>query len=197
MKKGLISKWLVFIVALGFYVGGNSQHKKVTPEVVATFMDVIENQSMSVTDFLMNSKDYSTFVNVLKTADSFSVLESEKDLIIFAPSNDAFALFPSEVMKQLFMPSNRHKLVSVADYHIVQSDLNLEEALEKSNHSLYLKARNGKLIQVELGSEEVLSIVDANGFTIDVGSKIQLRNGVVYPISEVLLPQVDVKVAAY
>ena len=196
MKKGIYSRWLVFIVAISFTLNVNSQREKETQEVVASFTDVIENPSMSVIDYLLNSKEYSTFVEVLKKTNSFSILETEEKLIIFAPDNDAFAHFPSEVLKQLFMPENLHKLESIVNFHIVVSDMNLEVELDKSNHSLYLNAKNGNLILVELGSEEVLSIVDANGFTIDVGSKIIASNGVIYPINEVLLPQVDVKVVS-
>ncbi len=196
MRKGIYSRWIVFIVVICFIFNVNSQHEKITSEEGTTFTDVNNSSSMSVTDFLLNSEEYSTFVKALKVTNSLSILEADGDFIVFAPNNDAFAHFPNEVLKQLFMAENLHKLKSIVDYHIVLSNINLEEELDKTDYKLYLRAVNGNALMVELGSEEVLSIVEANGFTIDVGSKIEVSNGAIYPIYEVLLPQVDVIVAS-
>ena len=196
MKKGFYSRWLIFIVAICFTLNVNSQHKKVTPEVVASFTDVIKNQSMSVTDYLLNSDEYSTFVNALKITNSLSILESKGDFTVFAPNNDAFAQFPPEVMKQLFMPKNINKLKSIIDYHIVDNMFDLEEGFLRLNGMMYLRSVNNLIIEVSLGSEDALLIHDANGYPLEVTHKIVLANGIIYAIDAVLLPQVDVKVAS-
>lgn len=196
MKKGIYSRWLIFIVAICFTLNVNSQHKKVTPEVVASFTDVIQNQSMSVTDFLLSSPEYSTFVNALKVTKSLLILETEGKFTVFAPNNDAFAQFPPEVMKQLFMPKNIHKLKSIVDYHIVNDMVNLNEELLKLNGTKYLNSINSEMIEISLGSEETLLIHDANGYPLQVTQKIIVSNAIIYAIDAVLLPQVDVKVAS-
>lgn len=196
MKKGIYSRWLIFIVAICFSLNVNSQHKKVTPEVVASFTDVIKNQSMSVTDFLLNSTEYSTFVNALKVTKSLSILEAEGSFTVFAPNNDAFAQFPPEVINQLFNPKNLHKLKSIIDYHIVIEEINLKEDLLKINGAMYVYSVNNEMIEVSLGSEEALLIHDANGYPLQVTHRIDLSNGIIYAIDAVLLPQVDVKMVS-
>ncbi len=196
MKKGIYSRWLIFIVAFSFSLNVNSQREKETQEVVASFVEVVKNQSMSVTEFLLNSNEYSTFANALKVTTSLSILKSDGNFTVFAPNNDAFAQFPPEVMKQLFEPKNLHKLKSIVDYHIVINDINIEEELFKQNSATYLNACNSEVIEVALGSEETLLIHDANGYPLQVTKKIVLSNGIIYSIDAVLLPQVDVKVAS-
>ncbi len=196
MKKGIYSRWLVFIVAICFSINVNSQDKKVTQEVVASFMEVVKNQSMSVTDFLLNSTEYSTFVNALKVTRSLSILKAEGNFTVFAPNNDAFAQFPPEVMKQLFEPRNLHKLKSIVDYHIVKNVVNLNEDLLKLNGTMYVNSINSEMIEVSLGSEETILIHDANGYPLEVTQKIILSNGIIYAVDAVLLPQVDVKVVS-
>ena len=196
MKKGIYSRWLVFIVAICFSLNVNSQDKKVTQEVVASFMEVVKNQSMSVTDFLLNSTEYSTFVNALKVTRSLSILKAEGNFTVFAPNNDAFAQFPPEVMKQLFEPRNLHKLKSIVDYHIVKNVVNLNEDLLKLNGTMYVNSINSEMIEVSLGSEETILIHDANGYPLEVTQKIILSNGIIYAVDAVLLPQVDVKVVS-
>ncbi len=196
MRKGIYSRWLVFIVAICFSFNVNSQDKKVTQEVVASFMEVVKNQSMSVTDFLLNSAEYSTFANALKVTRSLSILKAEGNFTVFAPNNDAFAQFPPEVMEQLFEPRNLHKLKSIVDYHIVKNVVNLNEDLLKLNGTMYVNSINSEIIEVSLGSEETLLIHDANGYPLEVTQKIILSNGIIYAVDAVLLPQVDVKVVS-
>ena len=196
MKKGIYSRWLVFVVVFSFVFNVYSQHKKVSQEVVASFVELIKNQSMSVSDFLLNSEEYSTFVKALKVTNSLSILQTEGNVMVFAPNNDAFAQFPPEVMKQLFMHENVHKLKSIIDYHIVKSNINLEEELLKLGGTAYLKAINNEIIEVTLGSEDALLIHDANGYPIGVKQKTVFSNGVIYAIDNVILPQVDVKIVS-
>ncbi len=196
MKKGIYSRWLIFIVAICFTLNVNSQHKKVTPEVVASFVEVVKNQSMSVTDFLLNSAEYSTFVNALKVTRSLSILKEEGNFTVFAPNNDAFAQFPPEVINQLFNPKNLHKLKSIVDYHIVKNMVDFNEDLLKQNGTMYVNSINSEMIEVSLGAEEVLLIHDANGYPLQVTQKIILSNGIIYAVDAVLLPQVDVKVVS-
>lgn len=195
MRKGLYSKWLFFIIAFIFTINIKAQHDKVTPEVVASFMEVVQKHSMSISDFLLNSNDYSTFIRALKNTNSLSILESEVEFIVFAPDNDAFSQFPSEVMKQLFMPENEHKLRSIVDYHIVYTNMNLERELLNLNGIVHLIAVNNEVLEICLESEDSMFIYDANGYPIAIKQKIELSNGIIYTIDAVILPQVDVKVA--
>lgn len=195
MRKGLYSIWLVFIIAITLPYNLKAQHDKITNEVVTSFMDTVQEYSLSITEFLNNSTEYSTFLKTLKTTNSISFLESDTKFTVFAPNNNAFAQFPPEVMNQLFKPENNNKLRSIVDYHIVFGPFNLEEKLPKLNGVMYLTAINNKVIEVCLESEDALVIYDANDYPIDIKQKILLKNGVIYTIDAVLLPQVDVKVA--
>lgn len=194
MKKGMFSRYLSLFVALACTLNIQAQDNKVTPETVSTMSGLVEHQAMSINDFLLNSNQFSTFVKALKLTNSLYILDSSNNFTVFAPTNDAFAKLPSEVISQLFSPDNIAKLKSIVDYHIVKGANNLKQQLQDTNNNKHLLALNYNVVNVSLGSEEVLYITDANGFTIQVLNEIELSNGIVYTIDTVLFPQVDVKV---
>lgn len=194
MRKGFYSKWLVFIIAFTFIFNVKAQHDKITEEVAASFTDVINEHMMSITEYLNDSSEFSTFSKALKATNSLSVFESDEEFTVFAPNNEAFAQLPPEVMKQLFMKENERKLRSITDYHIVFGRFKLEAQLPKLKGVMYLTAFNNQIIKVCLESEDAMAIYDANGYPIAITQKILLRNGVIYTIDAVIFPQVDVKV---
>lgn len=194
MKRASYNKWLFCIVVLCFTSSIISQEKRVDQSDISSITEVEVNQSLTITKYLQFTEDYSTFVKVLKESEAFSHLESGKGFTVFAPGNSAFAKMPANVLDQLFRKENYFKLKSIADYHIVNSTLNLEEDLFKFNGSTNIVAMNNEIIQITIGAEDMLLIQDANNYPIDVMEKIVLSDGVIYRIDAVLLPQVDVKV---
>ncbi len=192
MQKGSNLMWLFFIFVLCFNMNMIAQNKEAVKEG-AYISDVRSNQSMTIAKYLSFSEDYTIFVKVLKESNLFSKLESGKDITVFAPGNSAFAQMPSNVLNQLFKPENHLKLKSIAEYHIVNSAMNLEEELFKLNGTTNIVALNNEVIEITVGAEDALVIQDANGYPIDVMEKIVLSDGVIYRIDAVLLPQVGVK----
>lgn len=179
-------------MVFAFSFNTSSQQDKFNREIVDSSQQVIEENPTTIKNYLSSTTDFSAFVKMLKTTNSFDLLDSQDNFIVFAPTNEAFNKMPQAVINQLYQPENIQKLISIASYHIVRTNVDLEVALNRSNSNVYLNMLNGKFIEVELGSEEAIYIVDANGFTIDVENKVKLKNGVVYSVNEVLLPQVDV-----
>ncbi len=194
MKRESYKKWLFCIVVLCFTTSIISQDKKVDQSDESSLAEVEVNQSLTISKYLQLTERYATFVKVLKESDAFSHLEDGTDFTVFAPGNSAFAQMPANVLDQLFRRENQFKLKSIAEYHIVNSTLNLEEELFKLNGSTNIVAMNSEIIQITVGAEDMLLIQDANNYPIDVMEKIVLSDGVIYRIDAVLLPQVDVKV---
>jgi len=196
MKRESYYKWLFFIVGLSFTSSIISQNVEPLQTDISSKSEVEVNQSMTISQYLQFSEDYSTFVKVLKKAELFPHLLIGKEFTVFAPGNSAFSQMPSSVLNQIFRPENNLKLKSIAGYHIVNSSLNLEEDLFKFNGTTNIVAMNNEVIEVTIGPEDALVIQDANGYPIDVMEKIVLSDGVIYRIDAVLLPQVDVKIVS-
>jgi uncharacterized surface protein with fasciclin (FAS1) repeats len=194
MKRESYKNYLLWIVVLCFTTSIISQEKTGDQVEETSISEVAINQTLTITKYLQFTEEYSTFVKVLKETDAFSHLESGKGFTVFAPGNSAFAKMPANVLDQLFRKENYFKLKSIADYHIVNSTLNLEEELFKLNGSTNIVAMNNEIIQITVGAEDMLLIQDANNYPIDVMEKTVLSDGVIYRIDAVLLPQVDVKV---
>jgi len=193
MKGESYKIWLFYIVVLCLTTSVISQEKELLQSKDTSFIEIKENQSLTISEFLQQNQDYSTFVKVLKESDIFSHLQSGKEFTVFAPGNSAFSQMPVKVLDQLFRNENKDKLKSIAQYHIVNSALNLEDELFKLNGSTNIVAINGEIIQIMVGPEDMIVIQDANNYPIDIMEKEILSDGVIYRIDAVLLPQVDVK----
>ena len=193
MEGGSYYNWLFCIVLLCFSTSVISQEKELPQTNDSSLAEAKVIQSLSISKYLERTEEYSTFVEVLKESGVFSHLESGDEFTVFAPGNSAFAQMPENVIYQLFRKENHIKLKSIAEYHVVNSILNLNEELFKLNGSTNIVAMNNEIIQITVGEEDLILIHDANNYPIDVMEKIVLSDGVIYRIDAVLLPQVDVK----
>jgi uncharacterized surface protein with fasciclin (FAS1) repeats len=193
MKRESSYNWLFWIVVLCFTTSVISQEKEIPQTSESSINEEKVIQTLTISKYLQFNEEYSTFVKVLKESDVFSHLESDKKFTVFAPGNSAFAQMPANVIDELFRKENHVKLKSIAEYHIVNSILNLNEELFKLNGSTNIVAMNNEIIQITVGAEDRILIQDANNYPIDVMEKIELSNGIIYRIDAVLLPQVDVR----
>ena len=193
MKGGSYYNWLFCIVLLYFTTSVISQEKELPQTNDSSINRAKAIQSLIISEYLKDTEEFSTFVKVLRESDVFSHFESGKEFTVFAPGNSAFAQMPENVMYQLFRKENHLKLKSIAEYHVVNSILNLDEELFKLNGSTNIVAMNNDIMQITVGEENLILIHDANNYPIDVMEKIVLSDGVIYRIDAVLLPQVDVK----
>ncbi len=123
-----------------------------------------------------NNPLLSTLVTAVVEADLVDTLNSDGPFTIFAPTNDAFAAIPEDILAAVL--ADKDLLTSVLTYHVVAGD-NDAEALSGGTFDT---VEGG---QITLGADGTM-VNDANV----ICSNVPVANGTVHIVDSVLLPQV-------
>ena len=195
LNRICFKRCIILILVVFFETYSFSQTKKLTPQIIQEFVELIEQNAMPVGEHLESSKDFSTFVKTLKLTSTFDILNEKELFTVFAPTNAAFQQFPVEVINELFLPNNLEKLKSITTYHIVRGKLSIADIIraidENDGGEIKLQAINGLELKA-FYDEGSIYVKDDNGYSI----KVQQLNGIVsnglfFKIDTVILPQVD------
>lgn len=132
----------------------------------------------TVLSIAIESKDHSTLVAAVQAAELENALVNAGPLMVFAPTNDAFAALPDGTVENLLKPENKDALANILKYHVTPGNYS-KEFLTKFKK---LGQANNQYVTVE--------VVD--GEPIVGGAKILASvpagNGIVHVIDKVLLP---------
>jgi len=123
-----------------------------------------------------NNPLLSTLVTAVVEADLVDTLNSDGPFTIFAPTNDAFAAIPEDILAAVL--ADKDLLTSVLTYHVVGGDNNAE-ALAGGT---FATVEGG---EITLGADGTM-VNDANVICSDV----PVANGTVHIVDSLLLPQV-------
>jgi len=126
-------------------------------------------------------KDLSTLVAALKAGNLTSALSGKGPFTVFAPTNEAFAKLPAEVLKRLLDPKNIKELDAVLEYHVITGAAIYAADLKPKQK---VKTLEGEEILIEVEEKSVYINRKAKVTTADVGA----TNGVVHIIDSVLIP---------
>ena len=121
----------------------------------------------------------SVFFKAVKASGLTDTLKGAGPFTVFAPTDDAFAKLPAEMLEDLFRPQNKEKLREILITHIyaakamaAQMD-ELKNAVTLKRNSLSVDTSNG----VKIGKATVTQ------------SDIIASNGIIHTIDTVLLPE--------
>lgn len=140
---------------------------------------VVDDQSKKdVVKVAVSSKDHTTLVTALKTAEYVDVLSNAGPFTVFAPTNEAFGKLPAGTVEGLLKPEAKGDLQNILEYHVfvggISTDLMTDgQILNQAN-----------LDNVTIGVKDGKYTV--NGATIL--ASIPASNGIVHVIDGVLLP---------
>lgn len=136
-----------------------------------------QEQQNSITWQAGNNPDLQTFATLLQTTGLASTLTQQTQYTVFAPTNSAFEALPPGVLNRLRQPENRKQLERLLAYHVIPERMTQTSQPSKVNTLI------GSPLTLQLEQNQVR----VNGQAI-AGTSIQAINGVIYPISKVLLP---------
>ncbi len=125
------------------------------------------------------SKDHTTLVTAVKTADYVDVLSNAGPFTVFAPTNAAFDKLPAGTVDGLLKPESKKDLRNILEYHVTTSSLK-EDYLKDG---MTIGMVNGGSVKVTKGTDGKIKINNAN-----VLASVPASNGMVYVIDAVLLP---------
>ncbi|WCO00686.1 fasciclin domain-containing protein [Psychroserpens ponticola] len=136
------------------------------------------DESTTVLSIAIGSKDHTTLVAAVQAAQLENALVNAGPLMVFAPTNEAFAALPEGTVENLLKPENKDLLANILKYHVTPG-----------NYSKDFLKKFKKLGQANNGYVKV-EVVD--GEPIIGGAKIlgsvKAGNGIVHVIDKVLLP---------
>lgn len=134
--------------------------------------------SGTIVDVAVGNPAFSTLVTALGAANLVTTLQGSGPFTVFAPTDDAFAKLPPEVLG--FLLSNPAELTKVLLYHVTPGRQDLRFALIP-------------LPLATVQGQRVFAQRDRRGIAVN-NSRVVLRpiiadNGIIYVVDSVLLPQ--------
>lgn len=137
-----------------------------------------DGSTPNVLQIAIGSKDHTTLVAAVQAAQLENALVNAGPLMVFAPTNDAFAALPEGTVENLLKPENKDALANILKYHVTPGNYS-KDFLKKFKK---LGQANNGYVQVEvvdgepmIGGAKILASISAG-------------NGIVHVIDKVLLP---------
>jgi len=160
---------IVVLLALLFvFVGAVSEPRASEPHALPDLVDTA-----------VAAGSFETLAAALQTADLVDTLRSDGPFTVLAPTDEAFAKLPPEILQALLQPAYRDTLVSILTYHVVPgrvpgaTALAAGEADSVQSASVRFELRDGRL-----------RVNDA----LVVANDVEASNGLIHVIDSVLLP---------
>lgn len=79
----------------------------------------IRAQGNTIVDVAVANGNFKTLVAAVEAAGLVDTLKGEGPFTVFAPTDEAFAKLPAEVVAYLLKPENKELLTRILTYHVV------------------------------------------------------------------------------
>ena len=140
-----------------------------------------DESTPTVLSIAIGSKDHTTLVAAVQAASLENALVNAGPLMVFAPTNEAFAALPEGTVENLLKPENKDALANILKYHVTPGNYS-KDFLKKFKK---LGQANNQYVKVEIVDGEPM----IGGAKI-LGS-VKAGNGIVHVIDKVLLPPTE------
>ncbi len=137
-----------------------------------------DESTPTVLSIAIGSPDHTTLVAAVQAAELENVLVNTGPLMVFAPTNEAFAALPEGTVEELLKPENKAKLAYILKHHVTPGNYS-KEFLKKFKK---LGQASNENIKVEVIGDDVY----VGGAKI-LGS-VKAGNGIVHIVDKVILP---------
>tara|TARA_R110001632_G_scaffold232170_2_gene372277 strand:+ start:2405 stop:2983 length:579 start_codon:yes stop_codon:yes gene_type:complete len=154
-----------------------TQNEKPESQKGQAFIDD-ESSTLNVLQIAIKSPDHTTLVAAVQAAGLENVLVNAGPLMVFAPTNEAFAALPEGTVDDLLKPENKEKLAAILKHHVTAGNYDKD----------FLK--NFK----KLGqADDTNATVEVKGDDVYVGgakilASVKAGNGIVHVVDKVILP---------
>lgn len=142
---------------------------------------VQDNESArNIVQVASGSKDHTTLVTAIKTAELVDVLSTTGPFTVFAPTNDAFNKLPAGAVEGLLKPESKETLQDILQYHVALGVFQMETFQDGQSIGMV----NGGNISISKKDDKIF--VNGNAFIV---ASIPTSNGMIYVVDAVLLPK--------
>ena len=156
----------------------NNVETKDEPRTGQAFVKDDESKP-TVLHIAIGSPDHTTLVAAVQAAELENSLVNAGPLMVFAPTNEAFAALPEGTVETLLKPENKDKLAYILKHHVTPGNYS-KDFLKKfkklgqaSNENIKVEVKDG---DVYVGGAKILASVKAG-------------NGIVHVVDKVILPK--------
>lgn len=182
MKR--LQKMLMIIAVLVISSCKSNDKKEVTNEsqtVESVGQSGVQDDvsQKNVVQIAIGSKDHSTLVTAIKSAELVDALSNAGPFTVFAPTNNAFSKLPAGTVDNLLKPESKDALTDILQYH-VSVGVYKPESLNDGQSIGQVNGGNIKLTKKD-------GAIYVNG-TAKIIATIPAANGIIHVIDGVLLP---------
>jgi NADH dehydrogenase [ubiquinone] 1 alpha subcomplex assembly factor 1 len=149
-------------------------------DYIKTYRDSLDSSPSTIADYL--GAEHPTLLALLGASDLDSAVASFDVGTIFAPTEEAFAKLPAELVNALLLPENKENLQSILLSHVVQETKTVFNSIGEVLVSL-----SENTISVEWGNSDKDFISIGAGRL--VGGDVLIGGLVVHAISDVIIPE--------
>jgi len=145
-----------------------------------------EDTNQSIVDIASGNDDFSILVDAVIFAGLVDALDGNRQLTVFAPTNDAFiALLETLELtaEELFSDGNEELVRNILLYHVAPGSRAAEDVISSTR----IRTLNSSFIFVNEQDGDFF-VGNDNGFAQIVATDIFARNGVIHVIDAVMLP---------
>lgn len=141
----------------------------------------LDTQQKDIARTIMDMDNFRTLEKTLKHTRLLNTFKEEGPFTLFAPTDEAFARLPDELLANLMGPhENEKKLASILTYHTLPKKIMAREVIERPN----AKTINGQFLTIRKKGNAIF----VNSSKI-IMKDILCSNGVIHVIDTVLIPK--------
>ena len=137
-----------------------------------------DESAPNILQIAISSPDHTTLVAAVKAAELENALVNAGPLMVFAPTNEAFAALPAGTVEELLKPENKEKLAFILKNHVTPGNYS-KDFLKKFKK---LGQASGEDVTVEVVGDDVF----VGGAKIL--ASIPAGNGIIHVVDKVILP---------
>lgn len=141
------------------------------------FMKVAAHSKPDIVDTAISAGSFNTLVTAVKAAGLVGTLKGNGPYTVFAPTDEAFAKVPKDVLNELF--ADKAALRKVLLYHVVSGKVPAGQVVKLNS------AKTAQGTNVMIDTSNGVKVNNANVIKTD----IMTSNGIIHVIDTVLLPK--------
>jgi uncharacterized surface protein with fasciclin (FAS1) repeats len=135
----------------------------------------------NILQIAIGSPDHTTLVAAVQAAELENALVNAGPLMVFAPTDAAFAALPEGTVENLVKPENKNVLANILKYHVTPGNYS-KEFLKKFKK---LGQANNQDVLIEVKGDDVY----VGGAKII--ASVKAGNGIIHVIDKVMLPPTE------
>ncbi|WP_299100013.1 fasciclin domain-containing protein [uncultured Winogradskyella sp.] len=147
--------------------------------------------SKDIVSNAVNSKNHTTLVAAVKSADLVETLQGDGPFTVFAPTNEAFDKLPEGTVATLLKPENKESLQAVLKYHVISgkySAKDIMKAIKKGDGKATFTTVQGGTLTAMMDAKNLVLKDESGNTSMVTISDVNQSNGVIHVVDTVVLP---------